>query len=199
MPTLPTRGRIKGSAIGEFVAWYLREVDAPRMRAAALALPDEHRALLDIPHERLGLLPSRWYPAELIHGMLDGMLTGMAPGAIDALIERAGAATVDGMRRGVYKLLFSWFLTPERYGKLVQAAWERNYDNGWVESTILDARRHRGIVHEWSAHHPFLCRLNVAVKAEMYRAMGCKRLRIEQRYCVDDGDPSCGSIIAWDA
>ncbi|MBC8072605.1 MAG: hypothetical protein IAG13_30060 [Deltaproteobacteria bacterium] len=198
MTVSPARGRIKGAAIGEFVAWYLREEDAPRMRTAALALPPEHRTLLVIDHERLGLLASRWYPAELIHAVLDGMLAGIDRAQVEPLIERAAVATVAGMRRGVYKLLFSWFLTPERYGKLVQAAWERNYDNGSVESTILDARRHRGVVHGWTAHHWFSCRLNVAVKAEIYRAMGCRGVRIEERFCVHDGDPSCGSVIAWE-
>lgn len=192
-----TRGNIKGSGIGEFAAWYLREVDADRMRAAVRRLPRELGSLLDADHDRLGLLASRWYPAEVVHGILDGMLEGMTPTQIEDLVLRAGAATVAGFRRGVYKILFSWLMTPERYGRLVQAAWQRNYDTGHVESTILGPRRHRGLVHGWASHHRFLCKHNVAVKAEIYRAMGCDNVRIEHRYCVEDGDDACGSILVW--
>jgi hypothetical protein len=192
-------GRIKGSGIGEFVAWYLTTVDGSRLRKATAALPPEHAALIDPAHERLGLLASRWYPDALIHRLLDVMLAGMSKPEIDDLVQRAAVATVEGMRRGVYKILFSWFLTPERYGKLVQAAWERNYETGRVESTVIGVRRHKGVVVGWESHHWFLCRLNVAVKAEIYRAIGCKGVVIEQRYCRDDGDDACGSIIGWSA
>lgn len=190
-------GRIRGSSVGEFAAWYLREVDEERMRAAARKLAPELRALIDVDHPRLGLLPSRWYPAGVVHGVLDGILEGVSQADAEALVLRAAEATVEGLRRGVYKILFSWFLTPERYGWLVQTAWERNYDTGRVEATILGERRHRGLVHDWASHHPFLCKLNVAVKAEIYRAMRCKDVRITERYCVCEGDRACGSILEW--
>lgn len=194
-----SRGRIKGSAVGEFAAWYLREVDPDRMRRAAASLAPELRALIDVDHERLGLLPSRWYPAEVVHGVLDGVVDGLSRPQTEELVLRAATATVDGLRRGVYRILFSWFLTPERYGRLVQTAWERNYDTGFVEATVVGERRHRGLVQQWASHHPFLCKLNVAVKAEIYRAMGCKDVRIAERYCVSEGDPACGSILEWSA
>jgi hypothetical protein len=73
-----------------------------------------------------------------------------------------------------------------------------NYDAGRVENEVLGPRRHRGSVHEWNSHHPLLCRMHCAIKAEIYTAMGCKHAQIERRFCRSDGDPGCGSIIVWD-
>jgi hypothetical protein len=40
--------------------------------------------------------------------------------------------------------------------------------------------------------------MNVAVKVGLYVAMGCQRVRVEERFCTSNGDPACGSVIAWD-
>lgn len=90
-------------------------------------------------------------------------------------------------------------MTPGRYAKIVSRIWRLNYDTGYVETEVMGPTRHRGVVHDWAGHHPFLCRVNVAIKASIYRAMGCRGVRIESRSCINDGDASCGSIISWDA
>ena len=50
---------------------------------------------------------------------------------------------------------------------------------------------------DWSGHHHFLCKMNVAAKAAIYEAMGSEEVVIEDRYCVHDGHGECGSLIAW--
>ena len=114
------------------------------------------------------------------------------------LAFKAGEGSTDVLRNGVYKVLFGWFLTPGRFARLVKMMWKLNYDSGWVENVELGPKGHKGIVHQWASHHPFLCKLNVAVKVAIYRSMGCENVQIEERYCVSDGDDACGSIIVWE-
>jgi hypothetical protein len=89
-------------------------------------------------------------------------------------------------------------LTPGAYGKLANLAFRQNYGEGRVDNEVLGERRHKGVVHGWIAHHRFLCRLNVAVKRHIYETMGCKNARTEARFCRQEGDADCGSIVAWD-
>lgn len=118
--------------------------------------------------------------------------------AYDALAREAAHATVLALMCGVQKIIFTKFMTPSAYAKLANVAFHLNYDSGSVRNEELDPRPHLGTVHGWAAHHPFLCRMHVAIKVELYAAMGCMGARTEKRLCRSDGDPDCGSILVWE-
>jgi hypothetical protein len=144
------------------------------------------------------VLSSVWFDARDVHAVLDELTRGMTSAAYDALARDAGRATVQALMTGVQKIVFTNFMTPAAYSKLANLAFRLNYDAGQVFNEELAPHRHRGTVRDWVSHHPFLCRMNVAIKAEIYSTMGCENARIEQRFCRSDGDAECGSIIIWD-
>ncbi|MEM6993141.1 MAG: hypothetical protein AAF721_21690 [Myxococcota bacterium] len=191
-------GRMKGSTVGAFFAWYEREIAAGKVREAVLSLAPEDAARFDLDKHAMGVLASHWYDAAPLHQMLDYVFGETPEPVLEDVTQRAGTAVAEEMRTGVYKILFNWFMTPGRYAKVVSRIWRLNYDSGRVETEVLAPNRHRGTVHDWAGHHGVLCRINVAIKAEIYRAMGCRGVEIESRYCVDNGDDACGSIIRWD-
>jgi len=192
-------GRVKGNAIREFITWFSGQGEAERARlfAAVRDLPPDEQRLFDAERASLGILPSTWYPMEPIHRILDQLTRGMSAGSIDALAREAGVATIRGMQRGLYKVIFTTVMTPSRYIRVANMAWQLSYDTGRVENHELGPTRHRAIVRDWSGHHHFLCKMNVAAKAAIYEAMGSEEVVIEDRYCVHDGQGECGSLIAW--
>jgi hypothetical protein len=192
-----SQGRIKGAAIRAFIEWYAHEHDLERLKAAIRQLPEEAQASFDFTHESLGVLPSTWFEATDVHGILDELTQGLAPSAYDALARAAAHATVQAMMSGVQKIIFTKFMTPGAYAKFANVAFHLNYDSGSVTSEKLGPRRHAGTVHGWTAHHPFLCRMHIGIKLQIYVAMGCSGAHIERRFCSSDGDDHCGSIITW--
>jgi hypothetical protein len=192
-----THGQIKGAAIRDFIAWYAREHDVERLKTAVRLLPEKAQAAFDISHGTFGVLPSTWFDARDLHRILDVLTAGLSPAEYDALAHAAGHATVQALMTGVQKIIFTKFMTPGAYAKLANIAFHLNYDAGEVTNDELGPRRHEGNVRGWTAHHRFLCRMHVAIKFELYVAMGCEGAQIEERFCRSDGDTRCGSIIAW--
>jgi hypothetical protein len=195
---LQTGGRIKGTAIRDFIEWYAKTHDLERLKKAILLLPPRRQAAFDFSHGSLGVLSSAWFDAQDMHRLIDYVTAGLSPQAYDALALEAGSATVRALMTGAQKIIFTRFLTPRTYATLAGIAFRQNYGEGTVRSVELGPRRHQGIVDNWTSHHPFLCRMNVAIKAGIYTAMGCQNVRVEQRYCRSDGDEQCGSILVWD-
>ncbi len=182
----------------EFVAWY-GETHPGKLQEVINELPSELQAPFDAAHPTLGMLPSRWYPAPAVHAVVDSMLEGMRPADVEQLARAAGSTTVARMKdQGVYNLLFRWVLRPSNYSKIIQAMWTLNYDSGRLETINHGPSRQEGRVHDWNSHHPFLCRTNVAVKLNVWEAMGCTNAAIDEQFCISQGAPYCGSIISWE-
>lgn len=191
------KGQIKGIAIREFIAWYGREHGRQPLVDAVLRLPQEDQAHFEVDHEALGILPSTWYPAEIIHRALDSITAGRSRDEVRALAKDAGAATVRGMMKGAHKVVFSYVMTPRRYVRVVQTLWRLNYDSGRVDHEILAPNIHQSFVRDWKGHHAFLCALNFSARVTIYEEMGCNNLEIIDRYCVSDGNEECGSVFTW--
>ena len=196
-PTYPN-GRVKGAAIREFIAWHVSVHGAEPLERAIRSLRPEEQETFALDRVCLGVLPSVWFPAEVVHGVLDRLTEGLDAAEYDALVQGGAAATVHGLMSGAQRIVFSTLLSPRTYTKVASLAFRLNYESGRIENEVLGPKRHRGRVEEWRSHHPFLCRMNVAIKAGIYRAMGCKNVHIEERFCRADGQAECGSVIAWE-
>lgn len=190
-------GHIKGTAALEFLVWYREEYGRDRMAAVLDRLKPADRSTFDLQRDTLGLVPSMWYPAALVHRALDEVVRGLSLDQAEHLARRAGKAMADAKLRGLQRVLFSLIVTPEKYCKFVQRAWDLNYDNGTVEQRILSPTCHEGLVSGWRSHHPVLCDLHGELKVELYRRMGCKDIREGHRRCISRGDTVCGSTITW--
>lgn len=191
-------GRIKGAAIRDFIAWYEHTHGATRLVAAVRALPPESQLAFDLERECMGVLQSAWFSGDVIHGILDHLTSGMTIQMHDALAADAGEAVVKAMMHGVQRVVFATLLTPRTFAKVANIAFRANYDEGRVVNEEIGHNRQRGYTEGWTAHHPFLCKMNIAIKAGIYVAMKCQHVRVEERFCRSRGDQLCGSVIRWD-
>jgi hypothetical protein len=153
-------GRIKGAAFREFVAWYEQELGRAQLLTLLRSIPDDLRRELELDpaRESLGILSSRWYPADAIHALLDAIIAGIDPDRRRESIERAADAVMRATLRGVYRILFEWLATPDRYARFADRLWRSYYDSGRAsglhdprlgiaQRTALRHERGRGRLH----------------------------------------------------
>lgn len=193
------RPKVKGLALEHFFEWYRRTEGVERLVVVLDGLPTEHRAVLGSDPRNLGVLASAWYDAGLVHAVIDAMSVGKDEAARTKLAEAGAEAIVRTNLRGIYKVLFQLFTTPERYATRAQALWERYYDSGRIEKTVDSKTQHTSNIHDWAGHHPILCEMNLVSARIIYEELGCKNVRTRRTRCVSRGDAYCTQIVTWDA
>jgi hypothetical protein len=191
------KGKIKGAAFREFVAWVEKDrgPEALARLVTGLAADDQRQYLPGRP--ALGLLAATWYPAALIHRFLDELTVGLPDAELERMARKGAEYTMQTNLRGVYRSLFSLFVSPKIYAMGMQQLWNLHYDSGRVGNLEAGPNRHRAVIHDWRGHHPFICRLNMAAVFPLYGAMGCRDLVAEREACVSSGDAMCAWNITW--
>ena len=193
----PDLGRIKGAAFRGFVEWIERERGAAALDAMVAALPPEDLALLARGRPAMGILTGTWYPAAMVNRFLDRVSEGLTALQQKALARRGAEAIMGANVKGVYKALFTLFVSPRIYAHSIQRFWDLHYDSGTVETVQEGPRRNRSTIAGWRAHHPFGCLLNLASAYAIYGAMGCIGVRTWREACVGQGGPACVYVVEW--
>lgn len=197
-PPASRLGRIKGAAFREFVAYYRATYGATALAAHVRAMPERLAQELDESDPVLGLLASQWYDAEVVHALLDEIARDKSEAALRELAAGASSAVMRATLRGLYRVLFEWMATPERYARYGPKLWSSYYDSGeMVTELMADGRGSIALVRNWSSHHPLICELNRGASVEIYAAMGCQDVACERAQCVSFGDPECRFITRW--
>ena len=157
-----------------------------------------HANVFDLDREGFGVLPSRWYPAEVVHDLLDRLIEDRPPGELEQLAREAAYDIMSKSLKGVYGFLFSTLASPERYARHIDRVWQMHYDSGNVSITPTDnPREWRARYASWRGHHPFICKLNMAAAVPIYETMGCKHVTCTQTSCVANGADQCESLIRF--
>ena len=191
-------GRIKGAAFREFIAYYRATYGPEALIAVVAAMPAIHRRELDQRDAALGVLASEWYPAEVVHALLDEISRGKSEAALRALAATASGAVMRATLRGLYRKLFEWMATPERYARYGPKLWGTYYDSGEVVVEVVPGELAAiSTVRNWRSHHPLICELNRGASVEIYGAMGCVDVKAERAQCVSRGDPHCRFVTRW--
>jgi hypothetical protein len=191
------RGKMKGAAFREFVAWVEQDRGPDALAAMVAELPPEVQRHFLVGRPALGLLAGTWYPAELVHAFLDRLTRGVPEPELQRMARQGAEFTMERNLRGVYRSLFSLFVSPRIYVLGMQQLWNLHYDSGRVRNSELGPTTHQAIVEGWRAHHPFACRLNTAAVFPIYGAMNCQDIEVNRSACVSHGDASCSWIINW--
>jgi len=195
------KGHVKGAVLREFVLFCEQYDDRARLARALNALREAYPADVDPERSGGGFLASRWYPAELVHVLVDEAIAGRSQVEQDALAQHAASVIMGHTLRGVYKFLFSTFATPDLYARHAQKLWSLHYDNGSVHIDNKAREGVNGVAHarvvRWISHHPFVCKLNGAATMPIYEAMGCRDVRCDTIACVSKGDDHCEWLVRW--
>lgn len=199
-PQAPSRGRIKGAAFREFVAFYRASYGAEALAGHVREMPERLATELDAGDSTLGVLTSQWYEAELVHALLDEISRGKSEAALRELAVAGSRAVMRSTLRGLYRMLFEWMATPERYARYGPKLWSSYYDSGETRIELMpDGNGAISWVRDWRSHHPLICELNRGAALEIYGAMGCTEVECERMQCVGRGDPECQFVTRWKA
>jgi hypothetical protein len=190
-------GRIKGAAFREFLSWFWLKHGDAALRAAADRMDPEWRPLLDPERAILGVLASEWYPAPLVHALLDAVTADFSRDARAEAADEAARAIMNRMLRGVYKTLFQLMATPARYQRFGPKLWNAYYDTGEFRIDMPNEKTAICTIKNWDAHHPFICELNCAAAPPVYEMMGCKVVRVIRTECVSLGSSRCEFVTNW--
>jgi predicted hydrocarbon binding protein len=191
-------GRIKGAAFREFIAWYSATHGRERLHAHLAAMPKAFAAELDASSDTLGILTSQWYAAELVHALLDQIARGQSDAELHELGSAGSRAVMSATLSGLYRVLFQWMASPERYARYAPKLWSSYYDSGSVEVEVMDdALGAVSTVKRWRSHHRVICELNRGAAVEIYAAMACSQVTCERIACVDSGDAVCRFVTRW--
>ena len=193
----PVSGRIKGAAFLEFLRWYEGQVGPERLRCIARAVPAVGDYELFPERRVLGVLASTWYPAELVHCLLDEIAGGLSPQDRGSLAMSGSQAVMDATLRGIYRTLFRWMASPQRYAKYAPKLWGAYYDSGRFSVTMPSNTEAVATIRDWATHHPLICDLNKGAAKAIYDAMGCADTSVERTACVANGDPECRFVTRW--
>jgi len=197
-PQTKALGHIKGAAFRELLAWYGRTHGQDHLLSHVQAMPRALAAELDPRREALGVLSSHWYPAEVVHALLDEITRGRSPAELDALTRDASRAVMQATLSGLYRVLFEWMATPARYARYAPKLWSSYYDSGRLSIDYDEgAARAISTVSHWPGHHPLICDLNRGASPVIYTTMGCKEARCTRLSCVSRGDAECRFVTTW--
>lgn len=193
-------GRLKGAAFAEFVRWYASEHgnDALAERIAVLPATLQLELGLDRNEATLGILASRWYDCRAIGVLLDAIVADAGREEYLALADGASAAIMRSTLRGVYRLLFEWLATPQRYARFCDRLWRSYHDTGTMQVEHDGPTRAICTIRAWSGHHPFVCAMCRSSAEVIYREMGCRNVHTERECCVAQGAESCRFVTQWE-
>lgn len=189
-------GWIKGAALHGFVSWYQDERDAETLRRAHQRLPLTVKRYLDPARPAMGVTAGSWYPAAVVHGMLDGVTAELDAAATEALAHEAATRIFERNMPGILRPLFRMFVSPTMVKAMSQLLWDVYYDSGRVTVSWQGRTAQRMQLEGWRSHHPFLCTLNVGAATPIYR-QSCPGFTAVREACVADGDPCCAYCFSW--
>jgi hypothetical protein len=196
---LTSLGNIKGMAFREFLAWYEQRHGGAIVEATIRDVESRHHAGLVPEGPYFGVLASRWYPAEVVHDLLDQLTLARSEEELEKMAADAASSVMTHMLRGVYRAMFSLIATPERYVRHAGKLWSTQYDTGESRFTVTGPTEHRVTYVGWTSHHPFICRLNMAAGRPILEAMHCRDVESQRISCVSSGAAKCENLMRWRA
>jgi hypothetical protein len=188
---------IRGAALGPFVRWYAGVYGDAALNRALSPLSERDRRRFDSRAPGLGIERSIWYPAPVVHQMLDGLLDGLDPVERRRLADAGAAAAIETSLNGVLSVVFRAVVSPRVCALVGPQIWNAFYSSGRVRIQTLSSRSHRMDVRDWGGHHAFLCQVNNAAGRAIYQAAGCRDVSTEHAACIDRGDDGCAYVIRW--
>jgi hypothetical protein len=198
-PATSHTSHIKGSAFAEFLRWCEREHGREVLTAQLSTLSPEAREKLhlDPTKESIGILASLWYDTPAIGGLVDALTRDASPQEREHMAQQAAQIVMQRTLRGIYRTLFQWLATPERYAGFADRLWRSYHDSGRMVVERASPNVAICTITDWHGHHPFMCAMCRASAEVIYREMGCRDVVCVREACVDDGDAVCRFVTRW--
>lgn len=187
--------RMRGVLCGPFMQWLRDAIGSDELdRRVQEVVASSGRWQLRIDSEGLNFLPSRWYPASLVHAVVDAAFEGTSPTKKLSIAGNAGRFTYRRQLTGFQRAIFSMFLTPERFARHAPRAWRHNFATGEIS---FETSGHSQVTRyaQWQEHHPLICHALKLGRLELYAAMKLDSPRLQLGSC--DPAHGCWSQVYW--
>jgi hypothetical protein len=191
---------MKGGAIREFFAWSERKFGIESVRSMARKIePAELRSLLDPDDPIVHFLPSSWYPARLVHAMIDIAIEGRTETEVERLARDAARHVVANGMSTVYRVLLEKLGSPQIYARLIPRMWRQMHDTGDRSLEIEHDGRATSKVARWAGHHPILCMSATSLMCAVFEQMGKKNVKWTRVHCIarPGGSDECVYEVTW--
>jgi hypothetical protein len=192
-----TEPMIKGGVLREFVEWYEAQHGAERMRSLAGRVPAEMRSYIDPDEPVVKVLASSWYPARIVHTILDALTEGASEAEIQRLAHDANRWIIRRGMGSVYRFALRRLVTPEMYAMSVPRLWRQLHTTGDREVIVKSKTSALSKVSRWGGHHPVLCTITIETMCAIFETMGCKDLVWKRTSCVSRGATECVTRLEW--
>lgn len=187
---------MKGGPIRELLLWYEGRYGRDYVPHVFARLTPAQALSVSEAKLTLGLVPSVWYPAPIVHAILDALAERHTPGELYEIVRESNAFVVRRMTKGVYQFLFRMVGSPELYAKHIQRAWNMLHSTGKRE-IVLEGGIAESTIEDWPGHHPWLCEVANETMRAVFEAMGCREVELARVACVSKGHPRCKSILRY--
>lgn len=188
-------GRMRGVLCDPFIQWLRGVIGSEELDARLRPIvEDSGRWQLRLDNPGLNFLPSRWYPAPLVHAVVDAAFEAIPPARRLAVAGAAGRFTYRRQLTGLQRAIFSMFLTPERFARHGPRAWRHNFATGMI-SFETSGRSQVTRFDGWQEHHPLICHAIKMGRLELYSAMKLDSVRLLFGDC--DAKLGCWSQVFW--
>ncbi len=187
----------KGTALTTFLEWYVTETGPKLLKNALELLPEQYRSSVDPGHRSLGLLSATWYPAPMVHALLDALFGHYTPVQRQTLADRAGRHVIERLITGVYAGLFRAMASPALYAKYSPKLWSSYYRLGRLEAHVVDAGETRVRISDWPGHHELVCLINTAAAVTIFQRMGCLQVEAMRASCAAQGARCCEIVVRY--
>jgi hypothetical protein len=189
--------KMKGGVIREFFDSYQKEHGIERVRELLPRVPPDLRALLDPDDPFRTILPASWYPARLVHAVLDAMTEGMSEEQIRTFVHDSNRVVMQRATSSAYRFFLDKLLTPEMYALAVPRFWKQWHTTGVRKMRIVRNGEAESIVAKWGGHHPVLCTVTIETMCSVFELMGKKDVKWVRTACVSSGAPECVTRLTW--
>jgi hypothetical protein len=189
---------IKGAVIRDFIEWYGAQRGADDVRRLGQRLPPDLQAMIDLDDHGFKLLGSSWYPARLVHAILDAHAMERTPEEMARFLHDANRGFIKtGAAKSVYRFFLRKLVTPEMYALCVPRFWKQWHSTGERRVKIIGRGLAESFVFNWAGHHPHLCTMTIETMCAVFETMGCKNVSWDRVECVSKGAPHCKTIVTW--
>lgn len=166
--------RVKGLSFRSVLLWYASDKGHDELVRRTREFHPWVADALAIDEPACGVIVNRWYRADVVAALADTITRDVSPREFERIAQGCSEWVARDTIRGLYRVLFDWVATPNRFVKYGARVWANYYDHG---SFILHAKGERSIeavVTDWAAYHPFVFALTRKVVCMMFDNMGCE-------------------------
>jgi hypothetical protein len=189
-------GNMRGAGVLGAVEYFARKYGPAAMHATITHLSPASRAFVRPNTPNFGLVPGQLYPNAFLGDLGRAMVAAVRVDE-DVFIRDFAGGGIDANLTSIHRIAIRLITSIETYMKRSQQLWDLYHDSGRV--SVLPTAKNELLVqlHDWAAHDPFLCKVNVEGRRRILELLGLKNVQARRDKCQAWGHGVCLASYRW--